>query len=82
MSNGFPSSRLWIPLTIGAISSGLSYVAVSSFLTKFPLWPRELTPYASIGVALLIFFVVFYRIRRGTWTKDSAEAIVDVAFDD
>lgn len=73
----------FITRTIAAgLVSGLSYLLICSALRpRGWIGPSALSPhenYLAIGVAILVFGLVLWRLHNHTWGKDQVDSLLDV----
>ena len=65
---------------VAAISAGLSYLIIC-FALHVALWGPDADDrpehYLAIAAALAVFVVVFFRTRRGTWSRRHIDELTD-----
>ena len=85
MNDDLSNARIWVQVFFAAISAALEYLITASFLITLPVWLEasdELKQYVTFSVAFLVFVMVLYRIRRGTWTREHVSELTEIELDD
>lgn len=80
MSEDLSKAGILVQAFIAAVSGGLSYFLLRSALQPYGSLAGALDEinYLAIGLALLVFVAVFYRIRRGSWTREHVDELFEI----
>jgi hypothetical protein len=80
MSEKTAKTSVTMSLIGAGIATVIAYVLIWSALRPFgsstPLSDDE--RYVDLGASLLVFVLVFYRIRQGTWGREQVDKLLDI----
>ncbi|MFP5390875.1 MAG: hypothetical protein ACLGI6_04905 [Gammaproteobacteria bacterium] len=85
MNDDLSTASLWVQIAIAAVSGGVAYLVIAGVVHA--LFARgsdadRLGQYVAIAAGLLVFGLVLYRIRHGSWPRESLDELLDIDLDD